>query len=61
MAKNYSSDVARWEGEGGAPANAAGSWKTIPPEHGTTALWPIVFSIAILTGSILYARQKGWL
>ena len=61
MAKYYHSDVARWEGEGGAPAEIAASWNPTQSVHRTVALWQIVCSIAILTGSVLYARRKGWI
>jgi hypothetical protein len=61
MARHYQLEVARWEGEGGAPAEGVVSSIQDPPMHRTVALWPIVFSIGILTGSLLYARRKGWL
>jgi hypothetical protein len=55
MPKYYRADIARWEGEGGAPA------KTVDPKTRTVGFWQIVCVVAILTGSVLYARQKGWM
>jgi hypothetical protein len=65
MAKYYHLDVARWEGEGGAPDETAtfGNITQLADRDrrtGTPALWQIVCGIVILTGSLLYARQKGW-
>jgi hypothetical protein len=67
MAKHYHSDVARWEGEGGASDEAAVF--TQPATQAAIrdrkirngALWQIVCSMVILIGSALYARQKGWI
>jgi hypothetical protein len=61
MAKYYNLDVARWEGEGGAPGEPVAAMNPSQPAHRTVALWKIVFSIVILTGSVLYARQKRWI
>jgi hypothetical protein len=66
MARYYHHDVARWEGEGGAPAETPASWNTsqaVNPDRTTKTigLWQIVCSIAILVGSALYVRQKGWI
>jgi hypothetical protein len=65
MAKYYHFDIARWEAEGGAPEKTA-IFSNV--EHvadrdrrtGGVALWRIACGIAILIGSLLYARQKGW-
>jgi hypothetical protein len=64
VAKYYHVDIARWEGEGGAPDKAAAFWHTQltdPQGRGTVTFWQIACTIAILMGSALYARQKGWI
>lgn len=65
MAKYYRYDVARWEGEGGAPAAIPESWSATQSmdvrDWKTVAWWRIAGSIAILAGSVLYARRKRWI
>ncbi|MGH9628822.1 MAG: hypothetical protein ACRD7E_10905 [Bryobacteraceae bacterium] len=67
MAKYYHSEVARWEGEGGALDEGAAFWNVTqladPRDRkiGASAMWQIVSGIVILAGSLVYARQKGWI
>jgi hypothetical protein len=66
MAKYYHFDIARWEGEGGAPAKNAPAWsptRSMFPEDRKTrtlASWRIMCSVAVVMGLLLYARHKGW-
>ena len=65
MAKYYHFDLARWEGEGGALGDSATFSNTThladrDRKTGPPALWQMVCGIVILVGSLLYARQRGW-
>ncbi len=67
MAKYYHSDLARWEGEGGAVADIPPSSDVIRPLDGIdrknrkVAFLQVLSGVLIAVASLIYARRKGWI